>query len=347
MLDAMLDVAIAEELRARGWDAQALTENRQLAPLDDATLLSVLADTGRCLVTDNVADFAPLHDRFVAEGRHHAGIVFCKLPRSRQTIGQWVAALDALDAATPGTRTLDATVWVMQEPTSYVPHLSDDEQRRVRTWHEAAYQAVRAEAANGARSFDFLGRTFLVPPDVQPINGMSHLLGEAVLAEVRAADRVLDMGTGCGVNAVLAAATSTDVVAVDINPSAVMAARNNAARNRVADRVAVLEGDVFSPVDGRFDVVIFDPPFRWFAPRDLLEAATTDENYRALTTFFANVRDHLTPRGRVVLFFGTSGDLAYLHRLVAAAGFATETLATASHTRDGWQVDYFTFRLTL
>ncbi|MFE0077799.1 hypothetical protein ACFWYW_53890 [Nonomuraea sp. NPDC059023] len=30
---------------------------------------------------------------------------------------------------------------------------------------------------------------------------MSHLLGEAVLNEVRPDDRVLDMGTGCGVNA--------------------------------------------------------------------------------------------------------------------------------------------------
>ncbi|MGH7722919.1 MAG: ABC transporter permease, partial [Candidatus Dormibacteria bacterium] len=69
-----------------------------------------------------------------------------------------------------------------------------------------------------AQTFDYLGRTIVVPPEVQPITGMSHLLGEAVLAEVRAGDRVLDMGTGSGVNAILAASTATSVLAVDISP---------------------------------------------------------------------------------------------------------------------------------
>jgi len=68
---------------------------------------------------------------------------------------------------------------------------------------------------------------------------MSHLLGEAVLAEVRDGDRVLDMGTGSGVNAILAATKSTDVVAVDINPRAVEAAQADVERNGVTDRVDV------------------------------------------------------------------------------------------------------------
>jgi hypothetical protein len=38
---------------------------------------------------------------------------------------------------------------------------------------------------------------------VQPISGISQLLGAAVLAEVRPTDRVLDLGTGSGVNAAL------------------------------------------------------------------------------------------------------------------------------------------------
>ncbi|MGH3575022.1 MAG: methyltransferase [Pseudonocardiaceae bacterium] len=62
---------------------------------------------------------------------------------------------------------------------------------------------------------------------------------------------------------------------------ALAVARDNALRNGVADRVEVRRSDVFSNVDGRFDLIVFDPPFRWFAPRDVLEAATTDENYGA------------------------------------------------------------------
>jgi release factor glutamine methyltransferase len=74
---------------------------------------------------------------------------------------------------------------------------------------------------------------------------------------------------------------------------------------------------VFSTVDGTFDLIIFDPPFRWFAPRDLLEAASADESYRALTTFFLSARHHLAPNGRMLVFFGTSGDLGYLQQLMA------------------------------
>ena len=142
---------------------------------------------------------------------------------------------------------------------------------------------------------------------MHPITGVSHLLGEAILAEVRPNDRVLDMGTGCGVNAILAASRGADVLAVDINPYAIDAARQNAERNAVADRVEIRHSDVFEAVDGRFDLVIFDPPFRWFAPRDPLEAASTDENYRALTAFFRQAREHLTERGRLLVFFGTLG----------------------------------------
>lgn len=232
----------------------------------------------------------------------------------------------------------------MTEP-GYTPTVSAEYAERIRQWHENAYATARAEAGAG-QTFEYLGRTLVVPPDVQPINRMSHLLGEAVLAEVREGDRVLDMGTGSGVNAILAASKATDVLAVDINPHAVTAARQNAERNGVADRVEVRHSDVFSDVDGQFDLIVFDPPFRWFAPRDLLERAMTDENYRALTAFFRAARQHLTPAGRMLLFFGTSGDLDYLKRLVAEEGFHAHTVAHQDLVKDGWKVDYFTFRLT-
>jgi release factor glutamine methyltransferase len=225
----------------------------------------------------------------------------------------------------------------------YVPTLPPEHIARLRRWHEHAYATARS--AVGDRTVTYLGRTLVIPPDVQPITPTSHLLGAAVLAEVRAGDRVLDMGTGCGVNAILAASRATSVLAVDVNPHAVEAARHNAARNGVADRVDVRVSDVFETVDGVFDLIVFDPPFRWFAPRDVLEAATADENYRALTTFFRGVRGRLAVGGRLLVFFGTTGDLAYLESLIAAAGLTSAVVARDDLTRDGWRVEYFTFRL--
>jgi len=54
---------------------------------------------------------------------------------------------------------------------------------------------------------------------------------------VNEGERVLDMGTGSGVNAILAATKGAQVLAVDINPRAVEAARANAQGNGVAHKV--------------------------------------------------------------------------------------------------------------
>jgi len=233
-----------------------------------------------------------------------------------------------------------------RDANAYIPMVSEEHAERIMQWHENAYQMAKAGAASRQEvKFDYLGRTIVVPPQVQPIAGVSHLLGKAVLDEVRESDRVLDMGTGSGVNAILAASKSADVVAVDINPVAVEAARNNAALNGVADRIEVRSSDVFSNVDGEFDLIIFDPPFRWFAPRDLQESATTDENYRAMTTFFHEASRHLALNGRMLIFFGTSGDLAYLKHVIDKEGFAAEVVAEQALVRDGWKVEYYTYRL--
>jgi len=136
-----------------------------------------------------------------------------------------------------------------QSGAGYIPMVTDEELQRIRRWHDSAYELTRSEAGSG-REFTYLGTSLVVPPQVQPINGMSHLLGKAVVSEVLDGDRVLDMGTGSGVNAILAASKSADVVAVDINPHAVAAARHNAELNGVADRVQVRRSDVFSDAGG-------------------------------------------------------------------------------------------------
>lgn len=235
---------------------------------------------------------------------------------------------------------------VEQQPGSpFVPMMPAHEERRIVAWHEAAYEEARATARKAQR-FHYLDRIIEVPPGVQPITPMSHLLGQAVLDEVRDSDRVLDMGTGSGVNAILAATTSRDVVAVDINPEALRSARHNAALNDVEDRIRVVESDVFTDVEGPFDLIVFDPPFRWLRPRDALEAATTDEGYGTLTGFFTNARQNLSTEGRVLLFFGTTGDHRYLAHLISSHGFRSTVVAEDWLERDGWRVRYFTLLLT-
>jgi release factor glutamine methyltransferase len=220
--------------------------------------------------------------------------------------------------------------------------MSRERARRLRKWHNDAYREIQGSLP---RRIFHMGLELRVPEDVFPPagDGSFHRL---IRDEVRPSDRVLDMGTGSGIGALLAASQSSDVVAVDINPKAVETAAANAARNGLAERITFLESDVFSAVDGTFDLLLFDPPFRWFKARDLLELGTADENYRALTSFMTEASRHLRPRGRILLHFGTSGDIDYLYQLIDAAAFKKEVLATEQLTRDDLAVTYYVFRLT-
>ena len=230
----------------------------------------------------------------------------------------------------------------MGDASAYKPMMSEARAKRLRKWHDEGNRDMRESLP---RRMFYLGVELRIPKDVfLPSGGGSF--HQLVRDEVKPTDRVLDMGTGSGISAILAAKTASDVVAVDVNPKAVEAAAANAALNGVADRISFHPSDVFDAVEGRFDLIIIDPPFRWFKARDLLELGTADENYRALTRFMMEARDHLRPGGRIVLHFGTSGDIDYLYHLIDLAGFAKETLATEQLTRDDLAVTYYVFRLT-
>ena len=83
---------------------------------------------------------------------------------------------------------------------------------------------------------------------------------------------VLDVGTGCGYLAFLAARQASRVVATDLNPRAAGFVAFNAALNGIGN-VEARTGSVFDPVQGEtFDLIISNPPFV-ISPEDRLTYA--------------------------------------------------------------------------
>jgi release factor glutamine methyltransferase len=74
---------------------------------------------------------------------------------------------------------------------------------------------------------------------------------------------VLDVGTGSGLLAVLAAQTAKHVLAIDINPYAIRCAKVNAARNHMQGKICFLQADLVAVLDerARFDLVLFNAPY--------------------------------------------------------------------------------------
>ena len=110
------------------------------------------------------------------------------------------------------------------------------------------------------------------------------------------ASLAFDIGTGTGVlAAVLAQRGVKRIVATDQDPRALSCARENLARLDLADKVEVVQADLFPP--GRAPLVVCNPPWLPARPSSPIEYAVYDPDSRMLRGFLAGLADHLEPAG--------------------------------------------------
>jgi release factor glutamine methyltransferase len=107
----------------------------------------------------------------------------------------------------------------------------------------------------------FRDHVFLVDEHVYEPAEDTFLIAENM--RVTEDDAVLDMGTGCGILAVLAAEKAKSVLAVDVNPYALQCASRNAETNGVKERIEFRRGDLFQPIkqNEHFSLILFNAPY--------------------------------------------------------------------------------------
>jgi predicted nuclease of predicted toxin-antitoxin system len=83
LLDVQLSPRIAELLRERGHDVQAVVDWREVAGRSDRVILELAAAEERAMITNNVKDFRPLAAERLARGESHAGLILLPSTRTR------------------------------------------------------------------------------------------------------------------------------------------------------------------------------------------------------------------------------------------------------------------------
>ena len=139
---------------------------------------------------------------------------------------------------------------------------------------EAALEALlarrigdRSPAAHLTGVAWFAGETWQVPPDVMiPRSPIGEALRGGLSPWLRhEPEAVLDLCCGCGCLGLVAANAfpGAEVDLADIDASALAAARTNlAARSHLAERVRIVQSDLFASLGGRrYDLVICNPPY--------------------------------------------------------------------------------------
>ncbi len=104
LLDEMISAVVAEQLRVRERDVEAVSERRELRGLPDLEVFEYAQSAERSVVTYNRDDFLELDRRFRSQGRNHSGIVILnprRFPRGPGSIAPLVKSLDELIAGAP------------------------------------------------------------------------------------------------------------------------------------------------------------------------------------------------------------------------------------------------------
>jgi methylase of polypeptide subunit release factors len=137
---------------------------------------------------------------------------------------------------------------------------------------------------------------------INRLRGYDYARGEVLMPSARrikmfrdnltVGPRVLDMGTGSGVLAKLALEKgAAEVVAADVNPAAVEAARQTVPGARV------VLSNLFEKIEGRFDTIIFAAPWSEGTIARPFHHAIFEDGVTG--RFLKDARGHLTETGRV------------------------------------------------
>ena len=158
----------------------------------------------------------------------------------------------------------------------------------------------------------------------------SRLLAETAADRVGDGDLVLDVGTGSGYVASVAADAGADVVGADINPLACREARENG--------VPVVQANLTAPFhEGVFDLVLFNPPYLPTPPEeerdDWMEYALSggEDGRAVIEPFLDDVGRVLAPGGEVLLLVSTlTGEDAVVD-YADTRGFDATEVASEKH----------------
>lgn len=114
--------------------------------------------------------------------------------------------------------------------------------------------------------------------------------------------RVLDLGTGCGIQALHLAAHATQIVATDLNPRALALARITLGLAGVAADLRL--GSLYEPVAGEgFDLIVTNPPYVISPPQrsELVYREGTETGDGLMRRVVTEAAAHLNPGGTLIV----------------------------------------------
>lgn len=153
---------------------------------------------------------------------------------------------------------------------------------------------------------------------VYPPSEDTYLLLRSAMREVREEDRVLEVGCGSGEISEELSKIAKDIFATEINPDSARFAHERG--------VEVILTDLTRGIKGKFDLVLFNPPYLPEEPSDLesLAWAGGEGGIEVAKRFIDEISGVLSQRGRVLLVLSSLSKISEFVEHAKRAGFEVE-----------------------
>lgn len=180
-------------------------------------------------------------------------------------------------------------------------------------------------------AFEWRKKGVLVPvlgQTIHPYYGVySPVRGEyldLILQAPLQAKTAMDIGTGTGVIAALLAKRGVpNIIATDNQPRALACAQDNLQRLGFANKVKVVEADLF-PSAATADLIVCNPPWLPAKANAPIEHAVYDPDSRMLKAFLTGFKAHLNPNGEAWLIMSDLAEQIGLRKPGELAGWIAD-----------------------
>lgn len=137
--------------------------------------------------------------------------------------------------------------------------LSEDERQKYLSWIKIRKNHVPLQHILGKQ--EFMGLEFKVNEHVLIPRQDTELLVEEALKYIHGGMRILDIctGSGCILISLLHYTNDCQGIGVDISEDALEVANENA--KRLNSTATFIESDLFDKVEGKFDIIVSNPPY--------------------------------------------------------------------------------------
>ncbi|WP_139116573.1 50S ribosomal protein L3 N(5)-glutamine methyltransferase [Terasakiispira papahanaumokuakeensis] len=168
----------------------------------------------------------------------------------------------------------------------------------------------------------FAGMLFKVDPRVliprSPIGELIQHAFQPWIGEENTPERLLDMCTGSGCIGIACAQAfpTAEIVLSDLSADALDVAQENIQLHHMEDRVTTVQSDLFEHIEGRFDMIVSNPPYvdihdlslmpEEFCQEPELALAAGDDGLDLVRLILRDARQYLTDDGLLIVEVGNS-----------------------------------------